>query len=404
MVFTSNTQNFDNDSYETDFSYNTLTGLIDSDGTYYSRIRPGTGADLTMKHEISVKFDQQKPNEDLAYSLRAKLGGEKIGPIHTNPGQGTAGPKAHFVAAFSTLEREGLDKKWLEKFPPLIPEKRRDYLIACLIRDFQRNDYLSFDALENSLDLEGQQLKIEFNRIPARERRKAGSVACIYLRANTSPSLQKILNEEEVKPNDELIRHLEPLQSTEIFGKKLSDYFLLAINKEQKDLEDMLLDKNYVLPDDYFVGLFMGDGSLQFKLKFTTRCEYSYTMTITLNENSESMLKAVQNKFQGKGRIRAVGVSGKGRQYVLDSHPVLREQVIPFFNNFKMSKSKQREFEIIKELFTITDNKGYRTKEGAFRMVDLWTELSTLHKKPRRTSSEQMKHNALLYLQHNRYV
>ena len=69
MPATYSPPNFGNNSNENFFSYNTVTGLIDSDGTFYSRLREGTAQETTVKHEVSVKCNQKKDKGDLVIFL-----------------------------------------------------------------------------------------------------------------------------------------------------------------------------------------------------------------------------------------------------------------------------------------------------------------------------------------------
>jgi hypothetical protein len=127
------------------------------------------------------------------------------------------------------------------------------------------------------------------------------------------------------------------------------------------------------LPDDYLVGMFMGDGSLELDLKFNSRIDYGFNFTTTLSKDSLTTLIAIKNKFGGKGSIRRTSKRGNAYQYYLESLPAFKQYVIALFDKFKMTYSKQRQLDIIKELISLVEKEEYKNETGAFRIVDLFS-------------------------------
>jgi hypothetical protein len=57
----------------------------------------------------------------------------------------------------------------------------------------------------------------------------------------------------------------------------------------------------------------------------------------------------------------------------LESLPAFKQYVIALFDKFKMTYSKQRQLDIIKELISLVEKEEYKNETGAFRIVDLFS-------------------------------
>lgn len=387
-------QNPGYNTYEISFPLYVVTGLMDSDGHYYIRIREGAGD--TKKYEISAKFTQQKLNEDTVYSMRTTLGGSEMGAVHNYPGRDDRQPKVELAVAFSTLENNEKGKDWLDNYPPLIMGKRRDFLIAKLVRDHQRNNYKIFKTLENCADL-----KNELSRFSPVEKRKAGTIACLFLREHTYPATQKTPKEKEksFETLENNIESMTPMPSTKSFGKKLGEYFLSCICQEERALNNTLLDKNYSLPDDYIVGLYIGDGSLEFRVRFNPNININFRFSITVSKDSRSILKAIQRKIDGGTIIEKN--NGSNFQFSLDARGIIKNKVVPLLGQFKMPYAKQRQLNIIKELLVLIDQDKHKNKTGLLHLIELWAELGTLHQAQRTKTKDQLQQEGLGYLERN---
>jgi hypothetical protein len=171
------------------FSIGTVVGLFDSDGSFRIRIRKSN--EVLRRYALELVFTQQEENRDIADSLVKTIG---FGRIYLTPTKGNRKPSVSLVLNFLTSVKESLCRNWLDPFPPLAAGKRRDYLISKILSDHQRKKYTSFSEFDSNVDLKRKNVSIsvaEFRNLTPVERRKAGTIACLYLKSNLSPSINK---------------------------------------------------------------------------------------------------------------------------------------------------------------------------------------------------------------------
>lgn len=149
-------------------------------------------------------------------------------------------------------------------------------------------------------------------------------------------------------------------------------------------------DPAYVLTDDYLAGLYIGDGSVEFRIRFSKNCKnilFSHRFSITVSKDSRTACEAIRRKI-GAGTIISKN-KGSNFQYSLDANGPLRNSLVPCLSQFKMPYSKQRQFNIIKESIVLTDQGKYKTKDDLFYLIELWHELRLFHQSRGRITKEQ---------------
>jgi len=165
------------------------------------------------------------------------------------------------------------------------------------------------------------------------------------------------------------------------FSKKI---FYIEIEQLYTDVCNTLRNTS-LIPNDYIVGMHIGDGTLGVeiilpdpdeRLRSGKRLKYEVRPFMRVNQSNDSidLLRAYKNKFQAGKLEERTGDT----RYKLVGARALIEKVFPILKSCALPRSKQRQLDLVEEICTKVASCEHLTWEGFLRIVDLKEELSLL--------------------------
>jgi len=368
------------------FKEYSLVGFHDADG--HTEIRISKRKNNKLGFSIWAQFDQLTKNSDVLEMVTHTIGEGRVG---AKTSQGRIRQDAELSNSMSYVyyyysTSGGL--KWidiLKRNPPLMPEKRRDSSIASRVDGYMKNpssfselDYKNGSLVHNKTFFTQSQLKT-LNR---KSKHIIYQISMVFLAYHNAASMQKSVSKRQIElaQMNDLIDHLQPSIRDKKYGMTLGAYFLSFIDEEEAELNSMLNDSSFILPDDYFVGVTIGDGSFEIETEFKEdTIEIRPVYNFVTSKNSKALLQALQNKF-GVGSIKPVNSQNTAFCYRYHGQKLVKQTLIPLFNQYELSKSKEIQFILWSKITSLLAQGLHKTPNGYKRITALKYQLNKYHK------------------------
>jgi len=369
----------------------TIVGLHDADGSFENNLSPRVGKSYGLKQRIS--FSQKTSNSDVIAKVYEAIGEDPNVTYATRTvRKDSEGNEINESKGVFNITSPGGQKLLaiFEKNPPLAPGKFRDYLIFLKIcsfketREFEELNSISFSSKLKNFD-----------------RDKIGLISCIWLMYHNAQSFKYSAAEREMRAGEmnDKITQLNPLQEELALGLDLGKSCLGLIEEKQKNHE-ITLENNLKLHNDYMVGMFIGDGWFFIYIKIDPdkpKIKIVVALNIIQSTDCIQLLNAFQTTFDGKGAIVADSAKKAAYVYKLEGVKNCVQYVIPLFNQYKFSSTKQKQYDLFREVVLLLNEKKHLTPEGLDKVIELAYKFSALSQGSRTVTIEEQKNLAALY-------
>lgn len=345
------------------YSAPTIVGFHDSDGTYGVRITPRVNNYIGFN--LCSSFRQVK-NEEILRDIQSQIGG------NLRPGG--------FLDIFYATEEGERWLKILQKHPPMVPGKRKDYLISKKIFEFAKSDprfrynfkapYInrSFPELENGGIFAGNNERT----FDANAKDKIGSIASAFLCYQmTHESLYGETGGRELSLS-EWITHLAPTFWELYFGIKLGKHFLKEIDRKVNELRNRLLNGKK-LKKSYVIGHFIGDGCMGFSVGRKKNDPFvGFGPNFYMDEHAASweITVAFANtlgvEIPNQPKEDASGSRLKVTQWELCAN-----KIVPYFSSCYLPTFRQNQYNIFAKVCKMGNNHQQFTIPGYIEMANL---------------------------------
>lgn len=343
----------------------TIVGFYDSDGTFTVRIT--RRRNNYVGFSLLSSFTQTFRNAEILTAIQSQIGGNF-----------RAGQVLEIYLATESGER------WLQLLKrnlPMVPGKRKDYLISLKILEFATSDptfrylaknsykYRSFPELEN-----GGIFGREFD---AQQKDKIGSIAAVYIRYEMTHESFYGQLQEDIR---DWILHLAPTFSELYFGVKLGKHFLREINREVNQLRNRLLNGKK-LKKSYVIGHFIGDGSMGFNIKKPNANEIhpfvSFLPFFFMEEAAHSW--EINVAFATTFGLPAPQPPEEGdsaHRFSVGGWNDCANIIVPYFSSCNLPAFRQRQYNIFAKVCKMGVNHQLYTFPGYVEMTNLFWNMS----------------------------
>ena len=376
----------------------TLIGLHDADGSWEVETSPRVGDSVGFV--VKASYSQKTANSDVISQVYETL------EIENNVTQSTRSERTHesgekieeSKGVFNFTSPEGQKLLAVVKDNlPLAPAKRRDYRIAEKVFGFKNSGMCKELCVnENNYPLKKDNITIEKEDVASiseKSKEKIGNIAMIYLKYHNAQSIKYNTIEKqrrEVQMNEQF-SSLNPTSDELSLGIKLGLYYLADINREQEELNSALLS-NKEIPNDYIIGMFLGDGWFYLYLKVSTdKIRLTPSMSIIQSTDCISLLYAFKRTFNNKGNVAADSSAKTAYVYRLEGIKNSIKFIIPLLDQYTLSSTKQKQYDLYKKVVIKANEKQHLTRGGFDEIVDLCYDFSDLSQGRRDISRDQMK-------------
>lgn len=372
------------------YSDGALSGLIDADGTYTIRAAEKSTNDA-VGWSLKVSVSQATRNIDVLEIIKNTIP-EISAKINSFPDRGRDSSRMDI-----SLSTPGGKKLLgiLKKHPPLLPGKRRDYLITSKI-----NELTTGPRGRNGI-------YPELNNEPftSKQKEKISSIAGLFLMYKTTNEIFQASTPRTKKLKDWL-SFLNPSQAELDRGLALGQSFLTEIEAEvlnlQQALEKPLIVKGVkqpsIISDDHFAGYHCGDGSLQVQCTLSPpfkRLVPVPVFTATDAPWNESFFLGMKNKFDGFGVSRPVP-NKKSRRYILANWQNCIKYIIPLLKKYSLPMTRQKQLNDFEEVCLMWLDGKHQTRQGFIEMVDVFWDMNP-QSTTRKLTKEQFLVNLNIY-------
>lgn len=378
----------------------TIVGLHDADGSWEVETSPRVGDSVGFK--VAASIHQTTANSDLIKQVYETLGSGKNGISSTRSVRThqSGAEIAESKGVFNFTSPEG--QKLLDVFKenlPLAPGKRRDYRIANKVFDFKNSGICKeLCDTENNYPLKKDNITIKKEEVAGlseKSKEKIGNIAMIYLKNQNSQSLKydTLKKQQREEQMNNKINNLNPAPNELDLGIKLGRYYLVDINREQEELNSDLLS-NKGIPNDYIIGMFLGDGWFQLSLSLkgtNSKIKLVPAFCIVQSSDCKSLLDAFKRTFNNKGHIYPDSPARRAYIYKLEGVKNNMNFILPLFDQYTLSSTKQKQYDLFKKVVKKAAEKQHLTSIGFNEIVDLCYDFSDLSQGQRQISREQMK-------------
>jgi hypothetical protein len=192
---------------------------------------------------------------------------------------------------------------------------------------------------------------------------------------------------------NERIKKLNPLEKEIQLGIELGENYLGFIEAKQKALQ-VALRNNYKLPNDYMIGMFIGDGWFYIYIKIDlerNKLKIVVSMHIVQSTDCMDLLYAFQRTFGGKGFVHPDSPAKTDYVYRLEGVRNCLKYVVPLFDGYELSSTKQKQYSLFREVLMILKQRKHFTPDGLDKLIDLIYEFSSLSQGSRKLSKDQLK-------------
>jgi len=209
---------------------------------------------------------------------------------------------------------------------------------------------------------------------------------------------------------NEAIEKVSPNQKQKDLGLKLGQYFVSKVDQIEGELNPFLHNahiNNFLIPDDYVVGMHIGDGSFGCEFRIIIpepgesrrkRFEIVPLMKVIQSNDCRSLLEAYKYKFGG-GKIEP-GVSSS--RFILRGTTESQNKILPLFDRYTMTETKQKQFNLYKTLVAKLVAKEHLRYEGFLAIVDLVYAMSELTPGERGVSKDEILEKGRKYFEKRR--
>jgi hypothetical protein len=395
-------------TYTLKYQSYSLVGFHDADGHY--EVRCFRRADSTIRFEIFCSFDQNTENKDTLEIVINTIGYGKVRDKTTNrlrAGNTPAKPSSTLVYYFSTPGGSILLNILLQ-YKPLSLSKLLNFSIALKTFEFIQSNYEPFIELDCKngplTTTEVLLTESQLRNLSKRSKLQISFISMIYLKFKNAASFYKTETEKQrdIAEMNSYIDFLLPKPYEKKYGLILGKYFLSRIKLEQTALNTQLLDPNFILPDDYIVGLHIGDGSFEVsKIYHQNYIEIRPTFNVAASSDCINVLYAFKNRFR-VGSVKPTNSQRTGYCYLYQGNRLVREVLIPLFDKYIFPKSKGIQFILWRKISDLLAEKKHLTPSGYKRFVALDYQLNKYHKKPyRRTKQEALEEGRRIFNNRN---
>lgn len=382
-----------------------LVALHDADGSHEVDTSPRVGSSIGFV--VKSSFSQKTSNSDLIGLVYEALGLKKnvTYTTRTEKTHESGEPIKESKGVFNHTSSEG--QKLLSIFkehPPLAPAKRRDFLIASKVFDFKERcvcDELSYPSTSYPLVKDGITINFsEVSSLNTEAKEKVSSIAMIFLKYHNAQSYRYSLVEQEAR-NIQMYNTFKTLNCTdfeESLGVRLAQYYLVDINNEQAQLNNELTSTNYQLPNDYIIGMFLGDGWFSIYIKASEKkIKVVPAFSIIQSSDCTSLLQAFKHTFDNKGFITPDSPTKTAYVYKLEGIKNCLKYIIPLFDEYQLSSTKQKQYDLFKNILLKLQRKEHLTRTGFEDILDLAYEFSFTSQGTRKYTKEEHKAGAQFY-------
>jgi hypothetical protein len=336
-----------------------FVGVFDADGSVrLSTVarKKSKGLNFTVDFEVS----QVKKNLDLLSKIQATFGGGTIREKKRTKTQIllNVSVEYEYSAASSSAAGKAI-AAYLANDLPLVPSKRRDFLLA-----------------KKMLEL-----------VPKRKKSTVEKVFLVHLAYSNSNQIKA----STVVKKKAIQSRLERLGDTTALdfmrGKQEAESFVKELDKTICSYEQMLPNMN--LSAEYLVGFHIGDGSFGVYY-YEEGGKIKVKPIWSLTEPSIPFLSAVKNTL-GCGAIVPVGkIPGNCFQFRITSWEDCVNKVLPLFQNKYLPDQRRKQFQIFEKACNLFISSKINTAEGWKELVELTYSMNT--EEGRTLSKEEILH------------
>jgi hypothetical protein len=371
-----------------------IVGLHDADGSFENSLSPRVGVN-SYGLVLRITFSQKTANCDTIDKVYETLGetSKVINSVRSERKDSFGRDIEESSAVFNTTTPEGQRLLGIfQENKPLAPGKRRDYLIFLKILLFKNTGV--FEELNSSC------LSSELNNL---NRHKIGLIACIWLMFHNAQSLKynSVERERRKQLMNEKMNNLIPLQEELRLGVDLGKYCLSFIEEEQKNIQ-VSLRNNFKLPNDYMIGLFIGDGWFTIYLKIDPeKPKLKVVVSFNMIQSADciDVLYAFQSTLDGKGSIAADSKTKTAYVFKLEGIKNCIEYILPLFDNYELQlpSTKKKQYSLFREVLIKIKEKNHLTPDGLDDIINLAYEFTSLSQGSRGLTKDEQKSLAVQY-------
>lgn len=329
------------------FSFETIQGFFDADGSYEAKVRVGTQKPISF--HVNIIFSQKDKDvlQAILNSIGVDLAEEEkkekvISQREIQNDSGTTSIAHSISLAFSNPYGKALRKFW-QSNPPKASTKLLDFCIACILAEVNTitasqvvNKYLPNSEMKNE---------------------RIASLALLWLRYRMFGKVKKSRN-PRLTPIEvyysELCATEAEIQQSVVIGQQL----FASIPQEINGFASI----SSSLTNDYLLGYHLGDGSFQIQTTFGLNNQsFKATFMWTATDCAENLalLEAIKQKLKSDG-IGSGITDYKTYKKLHVSGIENVKKLVEKWENKKMSLARQNQYDCFKKAIELYSCPNFR--------------------------------------------